>query len=285
MAAVAGRADAPPDGVSEPIDWARPWFAPWRGVGVDVETRCRDGQTVHAALNEVLHQQVLGRRHSEVVSNTLGLASDQALDAPFPRFVPQQTLPAGRPYEQHIFEQGAVPTRDNAHDFFNGLVWLTLPRAKRRMNQLQAAEIAARGIGATRGPVRDALTVLDENGAVLMAPPVLWEALLARDWKRLFLDLRPHWREARLLVCGHALLDQLQRPRKGLTAHVWRAPAAWASMAGLDAWLAGQLQPEVLADKPFTPLPVLGVPGWWADNEAADFYDDARVFRPARFAA
>jgi len=33
------------------------------------------------------------------------------------------------------------------------------------------------------------------------------------------------------------------------------------------------------------PLPVLGVPGWWAGNEAPDFYADAQVFRPARPAA
>jgi hypothetical protein len=30
------------------------------------------------------------------------------------------------------------------------------------------------------------------------------------------------------------------------------------------------------------PLPVLGVPGWWSANDAADFYDDAEVFRPLR---
>ena len=34
--------------------------------------------------------------------------------------------------------------------------------------------------------------------------------------------------------------------------------------------------------KPFLPLPVLGVPGWWPANENPGFYDDADVFRPAR---
>lgn len=203
-----------------------------------------------------------------------------------PRFVAQEALPPDEPYERHIFERGEIPTRDNAHDFFNGLVWLGLPRAKRRMNQLQAAEIAARGIGSTRGPVRDALTVFDENGALLMAPPELWDALRTRDWPRLFVTLRPLWREARLLICGHALLEQLARPRKGLTAHVWALGlhdrALTGSMAELDGWLTGQLTPEVLAHKPFTPLPVLGVPGWCPENEDAGFYDDSRVFRPFR---
>ena len=31
-----------------------------------------------------------------------------------------------------------------------------------------------------------------------------------------------------------------------------------------------------------TPLPVLGVPGWWPENENFSFYDDSFVFRPRR---
>ena len=30
------------------------------------------------------------------------------------------------------------------------------------------------------------------------------------------------------------------------------------------------------------PLPVLGVPGWWPDNEAQGFYDNSDYFRPGR---
>ncbi|HBZ06685.1 MAG TPA: DUF3025 domain-containing protein, partial [Massilia sp.] len=33
----------------------------------------------------------------------------------------------------------------------------------------------------------------------------------------------------------------------------------------------------------FTPLPVLGVPGWWPEQDAA-FYADTSVFRPKRVA-
>ena len=223
------------------------------------------------------------------------------------RFVPQAALPEGQAYEDFIFSTRQVPTREGLHDFFNGLCWRVFPRAKARLNALQAAEIAARGVGAVRGPVRDAITVFDENGALLQAPPALWEALLARQWQRLFVDLRPLWGQARLVVFGHALLEKLVAPRKDMTAHVWRVDAplglpAFASglggasadgasragaggassLASADAWLAQALTPEALASKPFTPLPVLGVPGWWPDNEAAGFYDDATVFRPPR---
>ena len=50
----------------------------------------------------------------------------------------------------------------------------------------------------------------------------------------------------------------------------------------LDAWMATDLGADKLAAKPFLPLPVLGVPGWWAPNEAPDFYEDVGVFRPRR---
>ena len=201
------------------------------------------------------------------------------------RFVSQDALAGGEAYEAHIFRTGEVPTRDNLHDFFNGLAWLHFPQAKRRLNELQAAEIEQRGIGAHRGPLRDALTLFDENGAVLDAPPHLWEALVARDWHRLFVTERARWSEARLLVFGHALLEKLAAPRKGLTAHVLFAPGASQSIYPRDECIAEALSAAHLATKPFVPLPVLGVPGWWAENANPCFYDDPGVFRPRRLAA
>lgn len=236
------------------IDWAAPWLAPYRAVG------------------EPLAQQVqAGRSCAEVLDGA---------GAPV-RFVPQAELPAGLAYEQFIFEQQRVPTRDGLHDFFNGLAWLHFPQTKRRLNALQAAQIAADGVLPVRGPVRDAITVFDENAALLQAPDALWEALAARDWARLFIALRPLWAQARLTLFGHALLEKLVLPRKAITAHVYRVPQDLAPDA-LDAWLAQDLQAPRLAAKPFVPLPVLGVPDWWLPNEASVFYADAQVFRPPR---
>lgn len=237
------------------IDWAVPWLAPYRVVGAP------------------LAQQVQAGRHCAEALDGAGATV---------RFVPQAELPQGVAYEQFIHEQRRVPTRDGLHDFFNGLVWLHLPQTKQRLNQLQAAQIAADGVLPVRGPVRDALTVFDENAALLQAPDALWQALQARDWPRLFLELRPLWAQAHLLLFGHALLEKLVMPRKAITAHVWRVQPAGAGLAALDAWLAQDLCAERLAAKPFAPLPVLGVPGWWAANEAPAFYADAAVFRPAR---
>ncbi len=192
------------------------------------------------------------------------------LDAGPLRFVPQPALPPGEAYEAFIHRTAGVPTRDNPHDFFNGLVWLAQPALKRRLNAWQAAGIARAGVGGQRGPLRDALTLFDENGALLHAPPPLWQALRQRDWPALFSRHRSLWADARLVIVGHALLEKLATaPRKALTAHVLPAGAALAMDDA--AWAA----------KPFCPLPVLGVPGWWPANADPGFYADPAVFRPA----
>jgi hypothetical protein len=240
-------------------DWHQPWFAQVADVGRQTLQACGAGGDLASALSP---QLPAGGRL---------------------RFVPQSDLPAGVAYERHIFDSARVPTRDNLHDFFNGLIWLTFPLTKRRLNQLQAEQIVQAGVGQVRGPVRDALTLFDENAALLQAPEAIWQALLAHDWQRLFLDLRPRWAEARLVLFGHALLEKLVTPYKSITAHVYRSPVPLdCEPGGWDAWLADQLIAPTLASKPFTPLPVLGVPSWWPANEDPAFYQDSAVFRTAR---
>ena len=133
-----------------------------------------------------------------------------------------------------------------------------------------------------RGPARDGLTVFDENAAFFLGPDVLWDALVAKDWQRLFLDLRAQWEQVQLVLFGHALLEKLVHPRKPITAHVYRTQAATKAIADMDAWMAADLSAEKLAAKPFAQLPVLGVPGWWPQNEDPAFYADTSVFRAPR---
>ncbi|TXH89986.1 MAG: DUF3025 domain-containing protein [Rhodoferax sp.] len=238
------------------IDWSAPWLDFWRDPG------------------ERLAQQVLGGQPQPQVLNEAALAPV--------RFIAQAELPAGKAYEQHIFETGCVPTREGLHDFFNALCWMRFPLAKKRLNVLQAQQIAALGIAPERGPARDALTLFDENVALLQAPDALWDALVDKDWCAVFDRLRPLWNNSRIILFGHALTEKLVFPRKAITAHVYRAPSAMQSIAELDAWLAQDLNTERLASKPFAHLPVLGVPGWWADNADPGFYADPAVFRAPR---
>lgn len=194
------------------------------------------------------------------------------------RFVDQDELPAGTAYEAFIARTGRVPTRNNTHDLYNGMAWLRFPLVKRRLNELQAAVIARKGVGPTRGPLRDALTLFDENGAWLQAPEFLLDALRQRDWHKLFVTRRAEWAQARLTLFGHALLEKLAQPRKGITAHVWCLPPG--ASPDEEVAVLRLLQPDRMAARDYLPLPVLGVPGWWPPNDDPSFYDDTTVFRP-----
>jgi hypothetical protein len=271
------------------IDWSQPWFAPWRELGEPTARQALQQQSVAEALNAITYA---AKRETSAGSGDIaskasvsttraGLALGDANEV---KFVPQSALPEGQAYEDFIFKTAQVPTRDGSHDFFNGLCWHRFPLAKRRLNQLQAAEIETQGIRSTRGPVRDALTLFDENVVLMHAPDEVWTALQARDWLKLFVDLREQWRHVHLVLFGHALLEKLVTPYKSITGHVYRVDRHVnpRDEAAVDAWLVQDLQPAKLATKPYEPLPVLGVPGWWPANEDRTYYEDVNVFRPKR---
>ena len=237
-------------GIAAAIEWSRPWFGPYRELGTAVTARINDGLSVAQALN---HQRI----------------------ASSPQFT-GEAVQGSEAYEAFIARSDCVPTRDNLHDLFNGLVWLRFPALKRRLNALHAAEIQRCGVQAERGAARDALTLFDENGALLRASPRLTDALRRRDWLALFIDERALWRDAQIVIMGHALLEKLVQPRKAMTAHVWLARTPFGADESTPA-----LDVDPTA-KPFAPLPVLGIPGWWPANTAPDFYADSAVFRPAR---
>ena len=245
------------------IDWRAPWLAPYRSLGEAIEAPLRAGASVADVLNDVLTRQ----------RGTGGAAPCAEGVTALQRFVPQGDLPEGAAYESHIARTGCVPTRDNAHDLFNGLVWLAFPALKGRLNALHAAQIERDGVGAQRGAARDALTLFDENAALWQAPPVLIDALYRRDWAALFITHRALWSECKLTLIGHALLEKLLQPRKAITAHVWVVAPGAEPWAVPDAVLRER--------RGWLALPVLGVPGWWNPNGQIGFYDDASVFRVA----
>jgi hypothetical protein len=221
-----------------------------------------------------LAQQIFHAANSQSVVAALNASRGE--NPAVPRFVEHSELPADEPYESFVARTARVPTRENLHDLFNGLMWLTYPQTKRRLNVLQAEQIALRGASGPRGSLRDALTVFDENAVVLHAPASLVDALRQHDWNTLFVARRGEWQSARLMIFGHALMEKLMQPRKAITGHVWVTEEL------TDAGLASSLTTDRLRAKVFLPLPVLGVPGWWDANTEPRFYDDVDVFRPAR---
>jgi hypothetical protein len=201
------------------------------------------------------------------------------------------------PYEEWIFNHQTIPTRANWHDYLNSLIWAVFPNTKRKLNQIQAQEIKQHGIDRTF--VRDAGTLFDENGAVLLMEKAHWEnRLRERDWiGALWKDRNLFCEETRLILFGHALLEKLFNPYKAITAHVLCVPVDLNLLNGFD-WQWGwkdekhnQQCDEVLVkhinhlyenkqwiSSVFTPVPVAGIPGW-AKEQNLTFYKDQQVFR------
>lgn len=200
-------------------------------------------------------------------------------------------------YEMRIARTGVVPTRaGNWHDLLNALVWLAFPRTKAVLNGLHAAVLRASPEDATRrGPVRDALTLFDEGGALVACADASLDRLL-RDhaWRPLFVERRNALQAGlRAFVFGHAVLEKLVRPYRGISARALVVPMSAgvsgdALHAALDAAAATFFaHPGVPAradaarwKAAFTPLPLLGLPGWDPANADPSYYDDAAHFRP-----
>ena len=258
-----------------PIDWQQPWYEAVRPAYARLAAH-DDG--------------FIDAFNTSAAERGLRNASGRPL-----RFVPQASLPEGRAYEEFIGATGQVPTRANLHDYFNGLVWLTFPLIKRQLNALQAAQIAVAGVGKSRGAARDGATIFDENAALLLVADdadgrALVDDLQAHRWHAGLFERRALFgTKVQVWLFGHALMEKLVAPRLAMTAHtrVVYTNAGFftldvdARRAWIDRHVAATLATETLTTASFTPLQVLGVPGWWPQQDAA-FYANAAVFRPKR---
>ena len=206
------------------------------------------------------------------------------------RFVPSDELgDAG--YEYRIYTTGRVSTRaDSWHDLFNALVWMRFPRIKLAMNALHYRAWDEQRDG-RRGKVRDALTLFDECGVMVVSTSKdNLQALAQRRWKDAFLS-DDFSTSTNVLVCGHAMLEKFLAPYKSMTAkalllHVnedtMQLPRG-KLLARVDAFVAEEMLAGTLLTAPsgLSPLPLAGVPKWWpCESQDELFFDDQQVFRP-----
>ena len=199
-------------------------------------------------------------------------------------------------YEPRVFLRGEVQLRPcDWHDVFNALVWLTFPRAKAALNarHFHALERQPAADARNRGPVQDALTLFDEGGVVIVTTDAALGGLLAdHAWKELFwrrrCDVIQHMR---FYLFGHALYEKALQPFAGVTgrgvlfdvAHGFLNLSLARQLDELDAQLAERTADPArfLATRELAPVPLLGIPGWCADNEQEKYYDNSAYFRPA----
>lgn len=297
------------------IDWQAPWLCHLNQLGyISKSITPLSGLKNDPAQTDKLEQT------PDIIAKVLNSALQKHADdlqQPLPQtkpalnnqaqtlqFVSQKALPEDEAYERFIGTTGNIPTRDNLHDLFNGSIWLTFPKTKALLNYYHMLEIDQQGIGASRGRVRDTITVFDENGAILVtAESSIGKALIDFNWQESLVAPRDKWdnpkqlnkqAQAAVYIFGHALLEKLLHPRKALCAHSivinvtqdFFALSLSERINLLDQKVADYMdallsQPDVTPRK-LSPLPILGVPHYWAENANSSFYDDSHVFRSGR---
>ena len=191
------------------------------------------------------------------------------------------------PYEKTLFEKGEMGFRErNWHDFFNVLACVVFPLVKSALN---ARHYAALGLEAPgkRGSERDALTLFDESGVIVLGPRHLLAHIRAFEWHELFWRERESvCRDMRFFIFGHALYEKSLEPYVGMTGHallVETDSLVLREASDIDAHVAGMIRSRVLDDaSALSPLPLLGIPGWWRENENEQFYANERYFRRGR---
>lgn len=196
-------------------------------------------------------------------------------------------------YEQHIYETGQIPTREeNWHDYFNALIWIQFPKTKAAINAQHVKEMAQQNELETRSRKRDALTLFDETGMILISDTEsLVEAHSAHAWHTLFWKQRAAWKETiEVRIFGHGLLEKSMNPYIGMTGNALQMVVESDFFAldeqrknnVIDQYIAEAIMTEnkLSLPKEMTPLPMLGVPGWWPENAHEAFYENRDYFRP-----
>ena len=289
------------------IDFNQPWY---HYLSYFAELDAKHSQATHGhapAINaiNIVEKLNAGLDRFEDV-NASRIANFKKLPI---HFVEQACLPEGEAYESFIANTGKIPTRDNHHDLLNGLMWLNFPQSKAVFNELHAKDILRHGIHNARTALRNALTVFDENGGIVVSSDkLLLEQLQAFEWHAALVTHRANWlgqhRTIAFFPFGHALLEKLVNPRKSITSHTllilvdegWFEQSIDSQRNQLDTAIAKlfhQMAIPDLADdavklssKSFQPLPVMGIPDYSEDNVIPAFYQDEAVFRhPRAFSA
>lgn len=212
------------------------------------------------------------------------------------------TLPITSPtgwhesYEPTIFAAAELPVHEQSwHDFFQLLAWASYPLAKAQLNASHVDAIEQRSRSATperRSPAENALTLFDENGAVILCSnPALIDAITQFRWKYLFWECRDAlYKSLRCSVFGHALFEKALNPYIGMCAHAIILQCDEATITApineqtnyIDRCLSKFfIEGTLVTPKQLQPFPLLGMPGWF-NNSSEFFYDNVNYFRAGR---
>lgn len=197
-------------------------------------------------------------------------------------------------YEEVIYNRSLIPTRiEHWHDFFNACIWLVFPKTKQLLNRIHIEEIALHGLK-KRSKCRDAVTLFDECGVVMaICESQIQGSLRSHQWHQNFWLDRHQWGKDRQgFIFGHANYEMGLSPFIGLTGKAFfiDVPVDFFNQALatqyeiMDTLLLKQIgvDKQLTNNKCLSPLPLLGVPTWYADNQNENFYANTNYFRPKR---
>ncbi|MEC8328384.1 MAG: DUF3025 domain-containing protein [Pseudomonadota bacterium] len=196
-------------------------------------------------------------------------------------------------YEEIIFDKGEIPTRlENWHDLFGAFIWLLFPKTKALLNQLHIEQINKHG-KTERSKKRNAITLLDECGVLVVCDQAQADLLKNHLWIEGFYNQREQWHSTSYpFMFGHANYEMATRPYLGLTGkalyitveHQLMPKCLKDRYAWLDSYLENLIENEdILCDNSsLFPLPLLGVPNWYEQNKEKAFYENTDYFRPKR---
>lgn len=196
-------------------------------------------------------------------------------------------------YEEIIYDKGEIPTRlENWHDLFGAFIWLLFPKTKALLNELHIKQIKLHG-RTERSKKRNAITLLDECGIIIVCDSSQAEKLQNHLWLESFFEQREYWHKSILpFMFGHANYEMATRPYNGLTGKALYLAVNQSSMP-IDikqryAWLDNELFHQIgnnslLEDNSYLfPMPFLGIPNWYNKNNDKTFYENTDYFRPKR---
>ena len=199
----------------------------------------------------------------------------------------QALLDDGLHYEARIAGRGQIATRTgNWHDLFNAMVWGRYPGLKSALNARQCLHIEAMGPN-IRNRAQQALTQFDETGVIVRvrdrALLDLWDR---HEWTVLFDTHARRWHNGDIAVSaviGHALLEQALVPGRLLVGKCVVVVAEADDNNAVVAQVATAVANGGVLNDPaeLRPLPLAGLPGWHAQQDAA-FYARHDYFRPLR---
>ena len=194
-------------------------------------------------------------------------------------------------YESRIYLAGELQTRlENWHDYFNALCWLQFPNIKSALNALHFEASKNRQRGTNRSPVENAITLFDECGAVIVADDdSLLEMIRNHEWKTLFRDNKEEFgQRIQCYVVGHAMYEKALSPYLGMTTHsvLVKQGSDFFQKTDLEQLVAIDrivsdlwINRKIHQPKDLQPFPLLGVPGWWHEEQDEAFYANVEYFR------